>query len=242
MPPGGPPDTAAPQILSIVPDSGTLGTRPREVIFHFDEVVSERPPGVTTLSDLFLISPRNGAPSASWHRDAIGVKPSHGWRPHTAYTLILQRGLADIRGNVRNTGITTFFATGSVIPKTRVSGHVFDWVSGSAATGALVEAFVPPDSIHAYIAITDSSGSFSIVHLPAASYTLRAYIDRNKNQGIDPSEAWDSTRITLSDSARTDLVIFVHDTIPPRIREVRATDSLRLQVTFDKPVDPTQKL
>lgn len=242
MPPGGPPDTAAPQILSIVPDSGTLGVRPKEVIFHFDEVVSERPPGVTTLSDLFLISPRNGAPSASWHREAIGVKPSHGWRPNTAYTVIMQRGLADIRGNVRNTGVTTFFSTGSVIPQTRLSGHVFDWVSGSPAAGALVESFVAPDSIHAYIAVTDSSGSFSIVHLPAASYTVRAYVDRNKNQGIDQGEAWDSTVVAISDSARRDLVIFVHDTIPPRIRDVRASDSLRLQITFDKPVDPAQKL
>jgi hypothetical protein len=242
MPPGGPPDIAAPQLLSITPDSGAIGVRPKEVLFRFDEVVSERPPGVTTLGDLFLISPRNGAPSASWHRDVLGVKPAHGWRPNTAYTVIMQKGLADIRGNVRNTGIATFFSTGPVIPHTRIAGHVFDWVSGSPATGALIESFVVPDSVHAYIAVADSSGAFVMEHMPPATYTVRAYLDQNKNQGIDPSEAWDSVTVSLSDSARKDLVIFVHDTIAPRIRDVRATDSVTLLVTFDKPVDPSQKL
>src|SRR5436190_14762579 len=157
MPPGGPPDVAAPQLVSITPDSGTVGVRPKEVLFRFDEVVAERPASVTSLADLFLISPRNGVASASWHRDVIGVKPARGWRPNTAYTVIMQKGLADIRGNVRNTGFTTFFSTGNTIPRTRISGTVFDWVSGSPATDALIESFVPPDSVHAYIAAADSN-------------------------------------------------------------------------------------
>jgi hypothetical protein len=242
MPPGGPPDAAAPQIVSITPDSGTVGVRPREVVFQFDEVVAERPSGVTTLGDLFLISPRDGVPNASWHRDAIGVRPSRGWRANTPYTVIMLKGLADIRGNVRNTGASTFFSTGTAIPHTRIAGIVFDWVTGSPANGALVESFVPPDSIHAFVALADSNGAFVIQHIPPARYTLRAYIDRNKNQAIDPSEAWDTVSISLADTLRKDLVIFTHDTVPPRIRDVRAPDSLTLQVAFDKPVDPNQTL
>jgi len=233
---------AAPQLVSISPDSGSLGYRGKEVIFHFDEVVAERPPSSTTLSDLFFISPRNGAVNASWHRDAISVRPSRGWRPNTPYTVIMQKGVADIRGNVRNTGATTFFATGTFIPHTLLAGNVFDWVSGSPATGAIVEAYVPPDTLHPYMAVVDSAGSFAIVHLPAGRYTVRAYTDRNKNLSIEPSEQWDSVGVILFDSVRTDLVIFTHDTIPPRIREVAASDSVTLQVTFDKPVDPKQTL
>jgi len=242
MPPGGPPDVAAPQIVAIIPDTGTVGVKPKEVLFRFDEVVSERPPAVTTLSDLFLISPRDGVPSASWHRDAIGVRPSHGWRSNTPYTVIMMRGIADLRGNVRNTGASTVFSTGPTIPRTRITGNVFDWVSGAPANGALIESFVPPDSLHPYVAISDSNGAFVIEHVPPAHYTVRAYLDRNKNLGIDPSEPWDSVSVTLADSSRTDLVIFTHDTVPPKIREVRALDSLTLDLVFDKPVDPAQIL
>jgi hypothetical protein len=242
MPPGGPPDVAAPQIVAINPDSGAVGVKPKEVLFRFDEVVSERPSAATTLGDLFLISPRDGVPDASWHRDAIGVKPSHGWRANTPYTVIMMKGLADLRGNVRNTGATTFFSTGTTIPRTTIAGHVFDWVSGSPANGALIESYVPPDTLHPYVALADSNGAFVIEHVPAARYTVRAYLDRNRNLTIDPSEPWDSLSISLADSVRTDLVIFTHDTVPPRIRDVRALDSLTLQVSFDKPVDPAQKL
>ncbi|MEO8910157.1 MAG: Ig-like domain-containing protein, partial [Gemmatimonadaceae bacterium] len=242
MPPGGPPDTAAPQIVSIVPDSGAVGVKPKEVVFHFDEVVSERSPSTTTLSDLFLISPRDGAPEASWHRDAISVRPTHGWRNNTPYTIIMLRGLADIRGNVRNTGATTFFSTGPTIPPTRITGQVFDWVQGTPASGALIESFVPPDTLHPYVALVDSSGAFALEHIPSAHYTVRAYLDRNKNLAIDPSEPWDSMAINLTDSAHLELLIFTHDSIPPRLRDVASVDSLTLRVSFDKPIDPGQTL
>jgi hypothetical protein len=242
MPPGGPIDVTPPQLVAVIPDSGAVGVKPKEVIFRFDETVAERPPSVTTLSDLFLISPRDGVPEASWHRGAIGVRPTHGWRANTPYTVIMMSGLADLRGNVRKTGASTFFSTGTTIPRTRLAGEVFDWVSGTPANGALVESFVPPDSIHPYVAIADSNGAFVMEHLPPARYTVRAYVDRNKNLGIDPSEPWDSVSINLTDSARTDLVIFAHDTIAPRLRDVRLVDSLTLQVTFDKPVNPSQTL
>jgi Big-like domain-containing protein len=242
MPPGGPPDVAAPQIVKIIPDSGTVGVAPKEVIFRFDEVVSERPPAATTLDDLFLISPRDGTPNVSWHRSAITVRPRRGWRPNTPYTVIMLPGIADIRGNVRNTGATTFFSTGKTIPRTRISGHVFDWVAGSPAKGALVESFVPPDSLHPYIALVDSSGSFAIEHLPPARYTVRAFADLNKNFAIDPGEQWDSLSVSLTDTARTTLLMFAHDTLPPRIREVTAIDSVTLRVGFDRPIDPSQTL
>ncbi len=242
MPPGGPPDVAAPQLVAIIPDSGSVGVKPKEVIFRFDEVVSERPQSATTLADLFLISPRDGVPSVSWHRDAIAVKPAHGWRANTPYTVIMMRGLADIRGNVRNTGVTTFFSTGPTIPHTRIAGQVFDWVTGAAAAGALIESFVPPDSIHPYVALVDTGGAFALEHMPPARYTVRAYVDRNKNMSIDPSEPWDSTSVSLADSVRIELLLFVHDTAPPRLRDVAAADSLTLRLTFDKPIDPAQTL
>jgi hypothetical protein len=242
MPPGGPPDKAAPQIVKIIPDSGTVGVSPKEVIFRFDEVVSERPAAATTLDDLFLISPRDGSPNVSWHRSAITVRPRRGWRANTPYTVIMLPGIADIRGNVRNTGATTFFSTGKTIPRTRLAGHVFDWVAGVPAKGALVESFVRPDSLHPYVALVDSSGAFAIEHLPPGRYTVRAYADLNKNFGIDLGEQWDSVSVSVTDTASTTLLMFAHDSVPPRIREVSAIDSLTLRVGFDRPVDPSQTL
>jgi hypothetical protein len=242
MPPGGPPDVAAPQILAIVPDTGTVGVAPKEVIFRFDEVVSERPAGAMSLDELFLISPRDGSPEASWHRQAIGVRPRRGWRPNTPYTVTMLRGVSDLRGNVRNTGASTFFSTGKTVARTRLTGRVFDWVAGLPGVGAMVESFVKPDSLHPYVALVDSSGAFAIEHLPPGSYTVRAYLDRNRNLGIDPSEPWDSVAVNVTDSASATILMFVHDTVPPRIRDLLLLDSASLRVFFDKPVAPAQTL
>ena len=242
IPPGGPPDVAAPEIIGVAPDSGRTGITPREVIFRFNEVVSERPPAVTNLADLFLISPRDGTPRVSWNRDEIAVRPRRDWRPNTAYTITMMGGLSDIRGNVRNAGASTFFSTGPTLPRTRIAGQLFDWASGAPAAGSLVEAFVPPDSSRAYVALADSGGRFSLEHLPAGRYLVRGIADRNRNRGIDPGEAWDSTSVTLADSVTVELLVFAHDTVGPRIREIAPVDSVSLRLSFDRPVDPTQRL
>ncbi len=83
VPPGGPPDSQAPKLVAVTPDSGARGVKGGSAVFQFDEVVSERPPGVTTLGDLFFVSPRHGVPNVAWHREAIKLKPRRGWLPNT---------------------------------------------------------------------------------------------------------------------------------------------------------------
>ena len=78
VPPGGPVDAEAPKVLRIAPDSGKTAVTPKEVVFKFDEVVSERPASVPSLDALFLISPRDGDPRVSWHRGEISVRPRKG--------------------------------------------------------------------------------------------------------------------------------------------------------------------
>src|SRR5687768_13727930 len=56
-PPGGPEDPDPPELVAITPDTMATGASPRAVVFRFNEVVSERPQGATTLGGLFLISP-----------------------------------------------------------------------------------------------------------------------------------------------------------------------------------------
>jgi len=103
-------------------------------------VVTERPQGVTNLGDLFVVSPRQGAPNVSWHREEISVKPRKGWLPNTTYTVTMLPGIADLRGNVRNTGAATFFSTGPAIDNGAIVGSVYDLVTGATVAGALVEA------------------------------------------------------------------------------------------------------
>jgi len=238
MPPGGPEDRLPPELVTITPDSGAINARPRQVIFRFDEVVSERPVGVPALDRLFLISPRDGEPKVDWRRSAIAVRPRKGWRANTVYTITMLPGLSDLRSNARKQGATALFSTGADIPDTRITGIVFDWIGGKPAVRAAVEAITPDSTI--YIAAADSTGRFEMLHLPLGSYAVRAFMDANSNRSLDPREAWDSLGVTLTGSANVELLAFVHDTIGPRINTVTVQDSVALRVTFDKPIHVNQ--
>ncbi|MGQ0713995.1 MAG: Ig-like domain-containing protein [Gemmatimonadaceae bacterium] len=239
-PPGGPPDSLAPNLVGVVPDSGAVNMTPDRVEFRFDEVVNERPGGgAPSLEQLVLISPSDGLPRVDWRRRSIAVRPRDDWRENAVYTVTLLPGIADLRGNVMRTGATVVFSTGPTIPDTRLAGTLYDWVAGTLPRNAAIEAISVPDST-VYVARTDTTGQFTLAHLPPGRYAVRGWLDANNNRGLDPREAYDSAGVELRDTATVTLLAFVHDTLPPRINTVEVVDSMTLRVEFNQPLDPTQ--
>ncbi len=241
FPPGGPELTTPPELVAVTPDSGALRAAPRAVVFRFDRVLAEQARGVTDLSALVLISPSDGLPRVSWQRQAISVRPRRDWRPNTVYTVTLLPGLADLRGNIVAERVTTVFATGDEIPDTRIDGIVFDWVAGTPAPRSSVEALRLSDST-LFVARADSAGRFDMRYLTPGAYRVRGYIDLNNNRALDEREPWDTSLVVLHDSASVELLTFVHDTIPPAVQQISATDSVTIQVTFSLPINPQQQL
>jgi hypothetical protein len=244
VPPGGPEIKTPPKLLAVEPESGAVNVHPNEVSLTFDHVLSERPAasGASELSDLVLISPRDGRVRVGWHRDRITIEPRDGWRRNTAYVVTILPGLADLRGNVRKDPTVIVFSTGPTIPSTRLTGTLFDWPAGRALGTGMVEALSRPDTTLVYVAHTDSTGTFTLRHLPPGTYTLRGYNDVNNNRMLDAREAWDSVHVVLRDTARAELLAFVHDTIGPHIQQVSLLDSVTVRVTFDRPLAPAQRL
>ncbi len=241
FPPGGPPDKEPPKLLGTSPDPNARNVSEKEVNLQYDEVLSERPGGASSLDALVLISPRDGAPRVGWHRTRISVRGHKDWKPNTTYTVDVLPGISDLRGNADKLGYHLVFSTGPEIARASVSGVVFDWPAGHPAPNALVEAVSHPDST-IYIDRADSLGRFTISHMPAGSFTVIGWIDGNNNQDLDAHELQDSASITLKDTARVELLAFIHDSIGPHVVSVEVRDSLTLHATFDKPVDPAQPL
>ncbi|AHG90530.1 hypothetical protein J421_2993 [Gemmatirosa kalamazoonensis] len=261
IPPGGPPDDSPPQLLRISPESGATNVHPREFELEFDEVVAEVPTGANAasgapaagggsftgnptgpnLASIMVLSPRAGALRADWHRDRVTVHARQPLRANTTYTLTVLPGLADLRSNVRDSAIVVVFSTGPTLDTGRVGGIVFDWVAGRVAQRALVEA-IGPDSV-TYVAVTDTGGRFVMRNLPVGTYAFRGVLDVNNNRAFDPREAYDLVSVgppqfARGDSAKVELLAFVHDTLGPRLTTVAVTDSVTLRLTFDKPLDP----
>ena len=244
QPPGGPEDHEAPQIVKVTPDSGETNAQVKAVEFRFDEVVSDRPSSAgATVSALFLISPRNGATQASWHRSRITVRPQKGFRPNTAYKVMLLPGLSDLRGNVRRDQASVVFSTGREFPQFSIPGRIFDWSAQRPADHGYIEAVSKTDTTVVYLAMSDTAGNFDVGPLPNGPYLVRGIIDQNNNRALDRGEKWDSLTIVITDVRRpVELDAIERDTLPPRIEGITVIDSVTVRVTFDRPIDPSVTL
>jgi hypothetical protein len=246
-PPGGPPDTAPPQLVATTPDSlaNVPGFR-SDVVFRFDEVVSEggtpsQGTGTGDLEKLIIVSPTTRVPHVNWKRDRITVRPVEGWRPNRVYRVELLPGVTDLRRNQSKRGTVLTFTTGGAPPGTTIEGTVVDWTTARPAAAALVEALLLPDSLD-YRGLADSSGHVSLGPLPAGTYLVRGVIDQNHNNVFDPREAFDTVRLSPGKTSAGELWAFVHDTTPPRIREITVGDSVSANVAMSQTLDPAQRL
>jgi hypothetical protein len=257
VPPGGPEDRSPPRLVRISPETNSVNVRPREVVFSFDEVVSESPRGGglgstggagtagagNPLEPLVVVSPRAGSVEVDWRRDRIAVRPRRGFQPNTTYRVTLLAGLADLRNNVRDSAAVLVFSTGGSLATQRLSGVIFDWVNGKPAPKAVAEAIAEDSTV--FYTIADSVGRFTIENLPPGAYLVKGTVDVNTNRAPDPREPFDTVRVDQTavargDTAAAELYAFVRDTIGPRIQTVVPQDSLRLRVTFDRPLAPGQ--
>jgi hypothetical protein len=218
------------------PDTNAVNVKAGAIGFDFDDVVSERPQGGTSLADLFLISPSKGRTALSWRRTHLEVRPREGFRPNTTYRVTLLPGLVDLDGNVDSVGHSLVFSTGPTIATGVITGRVFEWMEERVAKLALVEAIVLPDSLR-YLTVSDSLGGFVLRNMPAGRYVLRGMVDQNKNRFLDPRELYDTLTVTLQDSTHHLLHAMVRDTLGPGIQQVEMADSLTIRVRFDHALD-----
>jgi hypothetical protein len=246
-PPGGPPDPTPPHLIATRPDSfAQIPGFKGNVEFRFDEVISEggtpnQGTGTGDLEKLVILSPTTRVPDVTWRRSRITVRPSEGWRPNRVYRVELLPGITDLRRNRSTAGKVLTFTTGAALPATVIDGTVVDWTTNRPAAGALVEAVLLPDSL-SYRGIADSSGHIKLGPLPEGEYLVRGVLDENRNLQFDGREAFDTVRLAPGKTAAGELWAFVHDTTPPRIREVTVVDSTSASIELSQSLAPNQRI
>ena len=212
------------------------------VEFRFDEVISEggspnAGTGTGDLEKLVILSPTTRVPDVTWRRSRITVRPREGWRPNRVYRVELLPGTTDLRRNRSTKGTVLTFTTGAPLPATTIDGTVVDWTTSRPAAGALVEAVLLPDSLP-YRGVADSSGHVKLGPLPEGEYLVRGVLDENHNMQFDGREAFDTVRLAPGKTAAGELWTFVHDTTPPRIRQVTVIDSISASIELSQNLAP----
>jgi len=241
LPPGGPTISSFPRVIATLPDTGAVNVRPNKVLVRYDDVINEQATG-GALSRVVLISPWDGEPKVDWRRTGMAIAPRKGWRINTAYTITILPGVGDLKGKPSPYGYVLRFSTGASIPTSTLRGVAFDWVANKALPKATIQAVDLRDTTLMHVTVADSTGRYELGGLPGGTYLVRAIDEKSPNRYIDPREPWDSATVILNDSARADLYMFVHDTMPVRINELRLADSVTISLVLDKPLLPSAPL
>ncbi len=237
MPPGGPTVSSFPRVIATLPDTGAVNVKPNKVLVRYDDVIGEQANG-QELNKNVLISPWDGEPRVEWKRTGMTIRPKNGWRMNTAYTITILPGVSDFKSKASPFGYELRFSTGPTIPKTMIRGVAFDWVQARAVPRATIQAIDVKDTTLIYLTAADSTGRYELGAMPPGVYRVRAIDEKTPNRTLDAREAWDTATVTITDTARTDLYMFVHDTLPVRIAELRVNDSVTINITLDKPLKP----
>lgn len=233
-PPGGERDEQPPRVIATVPEpfAVVLGFDD-EVIIRFDERLSEQ-----QIEDAIMVSPQTGAVRVDRGGSELRVSVDGGWRAGQIYRIMIRPVVRDLFGNQRTDVAELVFSTGPPIPPTALAGELTERITGKAPDVGYVHAVRRADSV-VYTALVADDGFFSAVNLPNGTYDVIGFVDANRNERRDSTEAASPLRqVSLaSDTLVLFLAALPFDTTAARVLTA-AADSVRIAVTFDDALDP----
>lgn len=250
-PPGGPRDQRPPVVVSVTPDTfATVDAGRGEIRIRFDERISERAES-GPLDQAVRVSPRTGDVRVEHKRDGLSVVLDGGFRPGLVYRVRLEPVVQDMFGNTMRAPFEWVFSTGGEFQANAVGGLVWDRITGEPVEDVQVvlRAGTPDDegfdTLPQHVAFADTTGIFALRYLPAGSYHVTAFQDRNLNGRTDPFEVQGSLaglQVGAADTVVTDLSAMVPDTTPPQLVRAEVLDSLTLRIQVDDALDPDMDL
>jgi len=241
-PPGGPPDTEPPGIVSTVPAEGELHFRGDRIVVRFSEYVDRR-----SLQESVFLSPSAGALTFDWSSSEVSISPAETLKEATTFILTIGTDLRDTRNNRLAGSFTLAFSTGDVIDSGAVSGRVYDEAPGGVMIYAYSLPGAGPDTLNPavtepdYLTQTGADGSYRLTHMKYGRYRLMAVRDVFKNllYNIQTDRFGMPAGDLRLDPSKREIagVVFtlsVEDTVRPYVTAARGIDRERAIVRFNE--------
>ncbi len=192
LPPGGPPDTTPPEVISSQPLAGALLVEPSAAIeIRFSEEMDRR-----SVEKAFSVTPDIEFRNLRWHGTALEARPATGFSDVTTYIVRVTESATDFHGVAMGVPFEFAFSTGEAIDDAWIGGRVI--LTGEGVSGVTVWACrdIPqPDSSGAYSrceyeALTSDGGAFLIAHVKPSEepYSMLAFIDTDLDGLYVPGE------------------------------------------------------
>lgn len=228
---GGPKDEAPPVLVRSVPPQNATNFTGQRIVLEFNERIQ-----LDRVRDRLLVSPPlEKAPDVRLlNARSVTIDLNAPLMQDRTYTFGIGEAIKDLTEGNQALGLALVFSTGAALDSLSISGVVRDAFTGSPRKDMLVMAY-PTDSAGAftggrpaYATRSAADGSFTLMHLRASNYLVRALHDLNANYRYDlPSEALafhaDAVPAGLPDSTQrpVELYMFQEEAAEQRIVDQR---------------------
>lgn len=252
LPPGGPPDTTAPFIVSTIPSQGSINIpTDTEIEIEFSEYVRE-----ANVALMVTITPiPKLSPDYSWSGRSLMIGFDQPLAVNRTYTVTVGSSVSDDAGNRLGRPYSLRFATGPEIDSGAIRGevsgrskgaaYVFAWLLPGDTAG--FSARFRPDLVDPdFIAPIGDDGAFSLEGLPTGRFRLIAVADASSDRRFTPGE--DAYGLPTSDPVittqkrpvsgiRIRLRTAPDDIGKPSLYSASSIDRTRSELRFSEPID-----
>ena len=203
---GGPKDEESPVVEETDPPNFSTKVKGGKVNIYFNEFVQ-----LKDINEKFIVSPPlDRKPTVNLRGRSIYVDMGDSLKPNTTYTLDFADGIADNNEGNPLGNFEYVFSTGKELDSLSIQGQALDGFTNLPIEKVQILAYsnhhdsVPLTIVPDYVALTDSTGHFSLSNLKAGTYKLFALVDGNRDYKYNgPGEIIGFLDTLLTPSAET---------------------------------------
>jgi len=186
-PDGGARDQTPPKLLRVTPPDQSLNTRPRQIVFEFDEYIQLKDPQAVRWGNV----PAGTVEAQARLRKLIIRLNPDSLSPSSTYGVDLGGSVADITEGNAISSLGFAFSTGDYLDSLQWSGQVRDAETDLPLRGITVALY--PQAVWSSLlqgdsikperwTLTNDSGFFVFRNLPNISYTVLAFRDPERDR------------------------------------------------------------
>ncbi|HOZ86735.1 MAG TPA: Ig-like domain-containing protein, partial [Bacteroidia bacterium] len=187
---GGKRDLDPPKLIEAIPANQSSNFNSAIITLRFDEFVK-----LNDLSNQLIVSPKlKTTPEIESNGKTITISLIRTeLKPNTTYRIYLGQAVADMHEANAIRNFEYVFSTGSYIDSLELKGLVLDAFNNKPANNTIIGLYhhsensdsLPFKNVPDYLAKSDENGQFKFTNLPAATFKVYAYSDKNKNYLYD---------------------------------------------------------
>lgn len=244
-PSGGPPDEDPPQVVSSIPENGTLRFNDDQVVIELNEYINRN-----KLEESIFISPEVETEISTGfsHVEIEFLEPLDS---NVTYALTIGTEYTDLANNRPERAFTLIFSTGDRLDSGIIRGKVIDNDPAGAFIFLYPLADIDPDTLNpghtppGYRTQIGTEGDFEFQALPHGPYRLIAvrdtYRDKVFDRGVDAFGA-PARAVEALDSAQPNIFLRIgpiEDLNAPQVYGVTAITERLIEVSFSESMNPT---